>query len=110
VTSSVTGRAWSDAFKLATGVATEQQTQILSGSRTGPARHELFPDPVDAEPGVRLLVIDHIDQVVGGAPDGLRVEHLDEPLGVRAAAPRLSWRLPDGAREQRAYRITTDNG
>jgi len=51
-----------------------------------------------------------IDQVVGGAPRGLRVEHLDEPLGVRAAAPRLSWRLPDGAREQRGYRITTDNG
>lgn len=45
-----------------------------------------------------------------GAPTGLRVEHLDEPLGIRDPAPRLSWRLPDGAREQRAYRITADNG
>ena len=47
---------------------------------------------------------------VSAAPSGLRVEHLDEALGIRTAAPRLSWRLPDGAREQRAYRITTDNG
>lgn len=45
-----------------------------------------------------------------GAPHGLRVEHLDEPLGIRTTAPRLSWRLPDGAREQRAYRLTSDDG
>ena len=44
------------------------------------------------------------------APSGLRVEHLDEALGIRTAAPRLSWRLPDGARAQSAYRITTDSG
>jgi alpha-L-rhamnosidase-like protein len=44
------------------------------------------------------------------APHGLRVEHLDEPLGIRTTAPRLSWRLPDGAREQRAYRLTSDDG
>ena len=44
------------------------------------------------------------------APAGLRVEHLDEPLGIRTTAPRLSWRLPEGAREQHAYRITADNG
>ena len=44
------------------------------------------------------------------APSGLRVEHLDEALGIRTTAPRLSWRLPDGAREQHAYRITADNG
>jgi alpha-L-rhamnosidase len=43
-------------------------------------------------------------------PHGLRVEHLDEALGIRMAAPRLSWRLPEGAREQRAYRITTATG
>jgi alpha-L-rhamnosidase len=43
-------------------------------------------------------------------PSGLRVEHLDHPLGIRTAAPRLSWRLPDGVAEQRAYRIRTDNG
>ena len=44
------------------------------------------------------------------APHGLRVEHLDEALGIRSTQPRLSWRLPDGAREQSAYRITADNG
>ncbi|SHN43124.1 family 78 glycoside hydrolase catalytic domain [Cryptosporangium aurantiacum] len=43
-------------------------------------------------------------------PTGLRTEHLDSALGIVTTAPRLSWRLPDGAREQRAYRITTDNG
>jgi len=43
-------------------------------------------------------------------PAGLRVEHLDDTLGIRTTAPRLSWRLPDGAREQHAYRITADNG
>ncbi|MGO4596222.1 family 78 glycoside hydrolase catalytic domain [Terrabacter sp. 2RAF25] len=40
----------------------------------------------------------------------MRVEHLDLPLGIRTTAPRLSWRLPDGARRQHAYRITADNG
>ncbi|MGY1808632.1 family 78 glycoside hydrolase catalytic domain [Blastococcus sp. SYSU D00669] len=44
------------------------------------------------------------------APSGLRVEHLDEAIGIRTTAPRLSWRLPAGAREQHAYRITTDSG
>ncbi|WP_138736012.1 family 78 glycoside hydrolase catalytic domain [Modestobacter excelsi] len=44
------------------------------------------------------------------APTRLRVEHLDEALGIRTSAPRLSWRLPDGAREQQAYRLTADNG
>ncbi|MGY1815681.1 family 78 glycoside hydrolase catalytic domain [Blastococcus sp. SYSU D00820] len=44
------------------------------------------------------------------APHSLRVEHLDQPLGIRVPAPRLSWRLPDGAGEQHAYRITADNG
>jgi alpha-L-rhamnosidase len=47
---------------------------------------------------------------VSDAPSGLRVEHLDEALGVRTTAPRLSRRLPDGARQQRAYRIVTDQG
>lgn len=44
------------------------------------------------------------------APHSLRVEHLDQPLGIRTAAPRLSWRLPDGAREQLRYRLVGDNG
>jgi len=47
---------------------------------------------------------------VSSAPPQLRVEHLDEALGIRTTAPRLSWRLPDGAREQTAYRLTADNG
>ena len=41
------------------------------------------------------------------APTRLRVEHLEEPLGIDVARPRLSWWLPTGAREQRAYRIRT---
>jgi alpha-L-rhamnosidase len=40
----------------------------------------------------------------------LRVEHLDEALGIHVAEPRLSWRLPAGAAEQTAYRIRTNNG
>ena len=43
-------------------------------------------------------------------PHGLRVEHLDEALGIRTTAPRLSWRLPDGAHGQQAYRLTADTG
>jgi alpha-L-rhamnosidase len=39
-------------------------------------------------------------------PYGLRVEHLDHPLGIRSS-PRLSWRVPTW---QKAYRIRTDNG
>jgi alpha-L-rhamnosidase len=47
---------------------------------------------------------------VSSAPSGLRVEHLDTALGIRTTAPRLSWRLPDGAIGQTGYRITADNG
>jgi alpha-L-rhamnosidase len=36
-------------------------------------------------------------------PTHLRVEHLDDPLGIDVRQPRLSWRLPAGAREQLAY-------
>ena len=38
-------------------------------------------------------------------PTHLRVEHLDEPLGITVGRPRLSWRLPEGSAQQRAYRI-----
>ncbi|UIX29410.1 family 78 glycoside hydrolase catalytic domain [Streptomyces sp. GQFP] len=38
-------------------------------------------------------------------PTGLRVEHLDEALGITERRPRLSWRLPEGAGGQLAYRI-----
>jgi alpha-L-rhamnosidase len=47
---------------------------------------------------------------VNAAPGGLRVEHVGHPLGIRTTAPRLSWRLPEGAHRQHAYRITSDNG
>jgi alpha-L-rhamnosidase len=40
-----------------------------------------------------------------GHPTDLRVEHLDEPFGIDVRLPRLSWRLPDGAREQVAYQV-----
>jgi alpha-L-rhamnosidase len=39
------------------------------------------------------------------APHGLRVEHLDEPLGLDVTAPRLSWKLPPPAARQEAYRL-----
>jgi alpha-L-rhamnosidase len=43
------------------------------------------------------------------APTRLRVEHLDEPFGISVTRPRLSWWLPLGAREQRAYRLRTND-
>src|SRR5204863_7141732 len=39
------------------------------------------------------------------APWCLRVEHLDEPLGIDTPIPRLSWKLPPGTTGQRAYRV-----
>src|SRR6478609_7237227 len=45
-----------------------------------------------------------------GLPHGLRIEHLDEPLGLLTRSPRMSWRLPAGASLQLGYRIRTDNG
>src|SRR6185312_6584312 len=53
---------------------------------------------------------DRRSRTVSSAPSGLRVEHLDTALGIRTTAPRLSWRLPDGAIGQTGYRITADNG
>jgi alpha-L-rhamnosidase len=38
------------------------------------------------------------------APTGLSVEHLGEPIGI-TVCPRMSWRLPNGASRQSAYRI-----
>jgi alpha-L-rhamnosidase len=40
----------------------------------------------------------------------LRVEHLDEALGICVTQPRLSWRLPAGSTAQSAYRVRTSNG
>jgi alpha-L-rhamnosidase len=39
------------------------------------------------------------------SPSHLRVEHLEEPLGIDSHHPRLSWRLPSGAYEQYAYQL-----
>src|SRR5262249_39091133 len=39
------------------------------------------------------------------APSNLRVEHVDEPLGIDVRCPRLSWQLPDGARIQVTYQL-----
>jgi len=44
------------------------------------------------------------------APSRLRVEHLDEPLGLGERRPRLSWWLPAAAAAQRAYRIRLGSG
>ncbi|MFJ4616974.1 family 78 glycoside hydrolase catalytic domain [Streptomyces sp. NPDC088812] len=38
-------------------------------------------------------------------PTRLRVEHLSRPLGTHVRRPRLSWRLPQGATRQLAYRV-----
>ncbi|MFI7232946.1 family 78 glycoside hydrolase catalytic domain [Nonomuraea angiospora] len=44
------------------------------------------------------------------APTHLRVEHLDEAVGICVVRPRLSWRLPTDAAVQTAYQIRTSNG
>lgn len=38
-------------------------------------------------------------------PTQLRVEHVEHPLGLTVACPRLSWRLPAQATRQIAYRL-----
>ncbi|WP_116948281.1 family 78 glycoside hydrolase catalytic domain [Jiangella endophytica] len=43
------------------------------------------------------------------APTGLRVEHLDHPVGLTTRIPRLSWRLPPGTRTQHAFRVRADD-
>ncbi len=46
------------------------------------------------------------------APVSLRVEHLENPLGIDAANPRFSWVLPQYGRDQRqtAYQIVVTSG
>jgi len=41
----------------------------------------------------------------GVAPHGLAVERLESPVGIDAAVPRLSWKLPEGFVRQAAYEI-----
>jgi alpha-L-rhamnosidase len=40
----------------------------------------------------------------------LRVEHVDDPLGIGERTPRLSWKLPDGAIRQVGYEVSLDGG
>jgi alpha-L-rhamnosidase len=39
------------------------------------------------------------------APSHLRVEHLNDPIGITDPRPRLSWHLPAGSRRQIAYQV-----
>ena len=41
-------------------------------------------------------------------PTRLRVEHLDEPIGLDVRRPRLSWWLPEGLVAQEAYELRID--
>jgi alpha-L-rhamnosidase len=43
-----------------------------------------------------------------GVPTRLRVEHLDEPIGLDVRRPRLSWWLPEGLVAQEAYELRID--
>ena len=40
----------------------------------------------------------------------VRVEHVDEAFGIGDRYPRLSWQLPDGSAEQRAFELRLDDG
>jgi alpha-L-rhamnosidase len=42
-------------------------------------------------------------------PWGLRVEHLDEALGIDVRRPRLSWKLPAGTSRQHAYQVRAND-
>ena len=42
------------------------------------------------------------------APNKLRIEHLENPLGLADTSPRLSWWAPVGAREQQSYQLEVD--
>src|SRR5262245_56580142 len=42
-------------------------------------------------------------------PSDLRVDYLRAPLGVGVDAPRVSWKLPDGATAQHAYRVVAND-
>ena len=43
-------------------------------------------------------------------PCVVRVEHLEQPVGIPDRRPRLSWQLPSDAGEQRAYELRLDDG
>ena len=45
---------------------------------------------------------------LAGRPHALTVEYRADPVGIDAAAPRLSWKLPEGTVRQTAYEIEAD--
>ena len=45
---------------------------------------------------------------VAAIPTHLTCEYRENPVGVEAENPRLSWWLPEGSRTQKAYRIVVD--
>ena len=45
------------------------------------------------------------DAAPAGRISCMRCEHLDSPLGIDSAEPRLSWRLPDGISKQTGYYV-----
>ena len=45
---------------------------------------------------------------MAAVPTRLRVEHLDEPIGLDVRRPRLSWWLPEGLVAQEAYELRID--
>ena len=49
-----------------------------------------------------------LETAFAAAPTGLTTEYRANPDGIDAAAPRLSWRLPDGAARQTAYELEID--
>ena len=40
----------------------------------------------------------------------VRVEHLEQPIGIGDRRPRLSWQLPEVATRQVAYELRLDDG
>ncbi len=47
-------------------------------------------------------------ECAAATPTHLTCEYRENPVGVEAEKPRLSWWLPEGSRTQKAYRIVVD--
>src|ERR1700722_14339354 len=66
--------------------------------------------PGSVPPGNGAAVTPSDPPATPDAPDRLRAEHLDHPLGIGEPLPRLSWVLPAQATEQFGYRLATEDG
>src|ERR1700722_13932567 len=66
--------------------------------------------PGSVPPGNGAAVTPSDPPATPDAPDRLRAEHLDHPLGIGEPLPRLSWLLPAQATEQFGYRLATEDG